>query len=224
MLIIAGILKRPFSRPLAVWTGGILLQSLIDCRKLSLFLLLPPLLFLLFSYRKKKCPATVGYSSRYLWGITFSILLFVSSVQWTAYRQHYSSPVPAASGLRMAADEYREHLLMQWDRLDLDDREKSVLSTLTLGYRESMDRETRRKFSTIGVAHILAVSGFHVGIVGGFISFLLSGIPRRRAGAVVRYGLTVLLLWSYVFLTGLSPSSVRAGLMLSFFSDRPSPV
>lgn len=58
----------------------------------------------------------------------------------------------------------QERLLEPFERLNLSKEEKSVLATITLGYRKEMDREVRRRFSVTGVAHLLAVSGFHVAV------------------------------------------------------------
>ena len=47
-----------------------------------------------------------------------------------------------------------------------------VLKALALGQKGDIPQEVRRAFSRAGLAHILAISGLHVGIIG-FLSFLL---------------------------------------------------
>ena len=101
--------------------------------------------------------------------------------------------------------------------LNLTDEEKSVLATITVGYRQAMSREVRNRFSVTGVAHILAVSGFHVAIVCGFLSFLFSFLSRNGCCRWIRYISLLVLLWGFVAITGLAASSVRAALMLTMY-------
>ncbi|MDR1471265.1 MAG: ComEC/Rec2 family competence protein [Synergistaceae bacterium] len=58
-----------------------------------------------------------------------------------------------------------------------------------------------------GTSHLLAVSGLHVGVVYAICWFLLKGF-KFRLWAISA------VLWFYVFLTGASPSSVRAAAMI----------
>lgn len=115
------------------------------------------------------------------------------------------------------ARQIQQTLLADFDKLRLSDEEKSVLATLTLGYRQAMRRDLRKRFSVTGVSHLLAVSGLHVGIVCGFLTFLFTPLARRPAGRRLRYLLSLLCLWGYVWITGLAASAVRAGIMLSVY-------
>lgn len=72
------------------------------------------------------------------------------------------------------------------------------------GHRDTALNEAHRAW---GTSHLLAVSGFHVGIVAACASRFL-GRGRLRVLPIS------LLLWGYVLLTGAAPSALRAGLML----------
>ncbi len=99
-----------------------------------------------------------------------------------------------------------------------------VLAALTLGDKFYLSADTRRQWAAAGASHVLAVSGLHTGIVYGAVLMLLTVFGlypvqygqrwRRWMNAV----LIVLCLWVYAFLTGLSPSVVRASLMFSLFA------
>ena len=115
------------------------------------------------------------------------------------------------------AREEQQRLLEPIAKLNLTDEEKSVLATITVGYRQAMSREVRNRFSATGVAHILAVSGFHVAIVCGFLSFLFSFLPRNGCCRWIRYISLLVLLWGFAAITGLAVSSVRAALMLTMY-------
>ena len=67
------------------------------------------------------------------------------------------------------------------------------------------DPELNEAHRAWGTSHLLAVSGFHVGIVVLCASLIL-GRGRPLALSV--------LLWGYVLLTGAAPSAIRAGLMI----------
>lgn len=122
-----------------------------------------------------------------------------------------------ASLLSRWAREEQQRLLEPIAKLNLTDEEKSVLATITVGYRQAMSREVRNRFSATGVAHILAVSGFHVAIVCGFLSFLFSFLPRNGCCRWIRYISLLVLLWGFAAITGLAVSSVRAALMLTMY-------
>ena len=89
-MIIKEIQKRPFIRPLLIWITGILLQAYLDCRILSLLLILIPLLIILLSHIAAISGPDKNYWSyefRWLWGAAFLLLLLSFSIQQTAYWQ-----------------------------------------------------------------------------------------------------------------------------------------
>ncbi len=63
--------------------------------------------------------------------------------------------------------------------------------------------------------HILAVSGLHVGIIFFFFQFLFSKMPIIKSSKWLYFFFVTLCLWTYAFLTGLSPSILRATFMFS---------
>lgn len=216
-MIMKEIQKRPFVRPLGVWITGIVLQTYFDCTFLSLFLLGSSGLLVLGSFGASYVKEAVcTYDSRWVWGAVFLSLLLALSIQRTAFCP-IEADKPDVSLPAELAGKGREYLLRPFEKLNLPEDEKSVLATITLGYRENMRREVRKRFSTTGVAHLLAVSGFHVAVVCGFLSFLFSFLPNHTGFKWLRYILTVCLLWSFVLITGLAVSAVRAGLMLTLF-------
>ncbi len=80
------------------------------------------------------------------------------------------------------------------------------------GDRELLTPDTRDIFSTSGIAHVLALSGLHVAIIAGVINLLL--LPLLLAGRrKLRMGLTIVALWVFAIMTGLTPSVVRATIM-----------
>ena len=85
---------------------------------------------------------------------------------------------------------------------------------LLLGDRGGLDAEFQAQARLIGVAHVLAVSGLHV----GFIAALLLGIFKLLPiPAGVRATFVILMLVGYVALTGSPPSVDRAVIMASLY-------
>ena len=216
-MIIKEIQKRPFVRPLFIWITGILLQSIFNCSIISFLLIVIPTVFIAFAWLAPGIDvAGCNYELRWIWGVVFLSLLLSFSIQRTAYWQGGRGESDTSFLMEFAGGK-QEYLLKPFDRLNLSKEEKSVLATITLGYRKDMSRDVRKRFSLTGVAHLLAVSGFHVAVVCGFLSLLFSFLPKSPFYRWLKYLLTLCLLWCFVVITGLAPSAVRAGLMLTLY-------
>ncbi|NLO51362.1 MAG: ComEC family competence protein [Bacteroidales bacterium] len=100
--------------------------------------------------------------------------------------------------------------------------EYAVISAILLGYDAEMDRELRQRYAGAGALHILCVSGLHVGIIFFIFNFLFSPLDRSKRTRWLKVLLLLLAIWSYAFITGLSPSVLRAAVMFSLFSWRES--
>ncbi len=92
------------------------------------------------------------------------------------YRRAYVYSVQRAGQEPLLADK------IKWLRADMTRNFKgeagALLSGICLGYKAQMDRGTRENFTNTGVAHVLAVSGLHVGVLYATLLFLL-GLPAR---------------------------------------------
>ncbi len=105
--------------------------------------------------------------------------------------------------------------------------ELGVIQALLLGQRFDLSEETYDNYKKAGAVHILAVSGLHIGILLLLIQFLLSPLRTLPKGNIVILVLSVVLLWGFAFLAGLSASIIRACTMFSFIAyalslNRPS--
>lgn len=103
-------------------------------------------------------------------------------------------------------------------RAPLSDSSRSFLIAALTGDRTWLQADTRQLFSSTGIAHILALSGLHVGVLTIVLTLLLmpfSAIIGRRYGRMI---VTVCVLWAFAVLTGLSPSVVRAVIMATLFA------
>lgn len=99
--------------------------------------------------------------------------------------------------------------------IDGDD-ERAVVSALVLGIKDGLDNDLMNAYSATGALHVLAVSGLHVGIVYAVLLLLLKPLNRWRYGKWIIAIVGISVLWMYAFITGLSPSVLRAVSMFSF--------
>ncbi|MCC8037658.1 MAG: ComEC/Rec2 family competence protein, partial [Bacteroidales bacterium] len=109
---------------------------------------------------------------------------------------------------------WRSHLVDRLLLSPLSPETSKMLAAVLLGDRTHLDPDTQPRYSAAGVAHVLALSGTHVGVlamIAGTILLALFGGRGRRWKAA---GL-IALLWFYAALTGFSPSVTRSVLMAS---------
>ena len=89
------------------------------------------------------------------------------------------------------------------------------LKAVLTGDRGGLDFAAERDLTVAGLSHVVAVSGMHVSLLVGAL-YLVMGRARRAAAAI---GIPLVLI--FMLLTGLSPSVVRAGIMLSLLLLAP---
>ena len=99
-------------------------------------------------------------------------------------------------------------------RAGLQGEALGLITALTIGDKELLDRERLTTFSRSGAMHIMAVSGLHVGMISMALSWLLFFLrgPMKRYRALI----IVPALWGFAFITGLTPSVLRATIMFTF--------
>lgn len=101
----------------------------------------------------------------------------------------------------------------------------SVLSALLLGDQRKIPKNLSDAYTRAGVNHILSISGFHVGIIAAFITFMMLWLLTRFEYFALRWNVrqTALLvaipiMISYLFLTGNAPATARSVIMLIIFA------
>lgn len=109
----------------------------------------------------------------------------------------------------------REYFLSQFKAYGIDGQQFAVISALSLGYKDFLDDELRRVYSSTGAMHILAVSGLHVGILYFLLASALLFLPTSRISRYGKLFVVLIFLWFFALLTGLSASVCRSALMFS---------
>lgn len=91
----------------------------------------------------------------------------------------------------------------------LPQEEGGLLAAILLGEDRYLEESIEKAFQDVGIAHILAISGLHVGLVYSLLRKVLERWISRRRAAVVATGC----LWFYVIFTGAAVSTLRAGIL-----------
>lgn len=128
------------------------------------------------------------------------------SMYGTSFRVIGGDPKPFARGLQALR-------LRMGDILDqlLPPQDAGIYRALLTGDKSAMDEDIRSLYQENGIAHILAVSGLHLSILGLGVYELLRRFGRSKTASGL---VAALLIVSYGILTGCSGSALRAVLML----------
>ncbi|MDD6050612.1 MAG: ComEC/Rec2 family competence protein [Clostridiales bacterium] len=86
-------------------------------------------------------------------------------------------------------------------------------AAMLLGSRDFIREDDRAAFQQLGIAHLLSVSGYHVGVLVMLLCLLLRPLPLRRAAHIAAQALVLL---AYCCLTGGRAPVIRAALLLLF--------
>lgn len=135
---------------------------------------------------------------------------YLKDVDWFDLQTNRFNPLYAFSY------RFRDRLLFSLQRCGVKDKEFGVAAAILLGYDDSLADEVRKNYVAAGSMHILCVSGLHVGIIYLLASFLLGFLNRKKWQKNLKNSLLLLMIWFYAFIAGLSPSILRATLMISF--------
>lgn len=96
----------------------------------------------------------------------------------------------------------------------MPENEAGVLSAMLLGEKTMLSQETKKLYQQSGIAHILAISGLHISILGAAIYRLF-----RKCGASypVSSIVSMALLFAFGCMTGMGTSTMRAIIMFGIY-------
>ncbi len=95
----------------------------------------------------------------------------------------------------------------------LEQTDAGIMSAMLLGDKTNIDNDTKFLYRSMGIYHILAISGLHISLIGGFLYKLLKILRIKPAIAVLlSLGMVIL----YGIMIGMPPSALRAIIMFGF--------
>ena len=102
------------------------------------------------------------------------------------------------------------------NRIDqfLPQHEAALLKGMMVGDRTDFTEQMKEDFSKSGLSHLVAVSGMHVAILLMGITYVLSILKVNKHAAKV---IGIIAVVQFMFMTGCTPSVVRAGIMAVIF-------
>lgn len=102
--------------------------------------------------------------------------------------------------------------------------EAKIVQALILGERKGIPGDIRESFNRAGVSHILAISGFHIGMIAFFSILIAKYIMKSSEYLLLRFNIykvsavfAVVPIITYAFIAGLGISTVRATIMILAF-------
>lgn len=194
---------------IAAFLTGILIYGFINTY--ATIPLIIPLLFsisLFFLLLLKR-----GFFTGYKFLIITHIILFFTGVT------HYGISARQQNQPHVdKTQKIRENLSQKLKSIAGEGKEYAVLAAITLGSKNELPRELKKAYSNSGAMHILALSGLHIGILYGIISFLLFFLDFSYKTKRFKFIISAIMILFYGYITGFSPSVQRAAIMILVYS------
>ena len=135
--------------------------------------------------------------------------LYVTSDKWKLL------PMNETSVIYKSSWDLRNYLVDILSKELIDPDIYSVASALLVGYEEDIGDEVMNAYAASGTLHVLSVSGMHVALIYKVLEWMLSFLLKMKRGRHFYYAFIIVFVWFYSLLSGLSPSVLRAAMMLT---------
>lgn len=212
---VTSILKsnNKFTRYIAL--GNLNSQELPEIKNTKILLTVFNPKFALYPGEQFKADVNLTFMEAKLPGEQFDYETYYNSneIQWVA----------SCSGTKMAKYDgvnsirfYSHYLRLKVTKKIFtlfDSTSASIINALITGDKTMIDSETKRNYSLTGTAHLLAVSGLHVGLISFAIFTFFSFVSNQW----VKTFIVIILLFLFVYITGWLDSALRAAIMISVY-------
>lgn len=141
-------------------------------------------------------------------GISHQLFLRPDEYQIVADKQHGFS-------WKRKLNQLRKKIISLLQRTIPDPAAAGLAEALLIGYRQDLDPAISRSYSNTGVVHIIAISGMHLALIGGILSWCLRPLNQHRWIRQLTQMLILGSLWLFSLLAGGTPSLLRATLLFS---------
>lgn len=121
------------------------------------------------------------------------------------------------NGLRALSNRARDNLYNAIVDSPVDGSTAAFLVASIIGDRRFLSREEYSEYSDTGVAHVLALSGLHVGIIASILGMMMFPLRFLQRGFLIGNTITALFIWAYAVIAGFTPSIIRAATMITLF-------
>ena len=139
----------------------------------------------------------------------------VNSVLWLTKEEMYPISKASENTLSNILDKARAATTNAIIDSGAGSNASAFLTAVIVGDDSYLQPDTDEAFRTSGLAHLLALSGLHIGIIIMFITVCLSWMRPSRYGYRIFYILIIAASFAYAAFAGMTPSVVRAACMLA---------
>ena len=121
--------------------------------------------------------------------------------------------------------EYLRRTISRFLERHLPHQQAALMKALVVGDRGAISQEMRERFTAAGVAHLLSISGLHVGMLGLVVFFLIRYLGSFSTSLLLRWNwlkvatfVSFLAVLFYTALAGGRVPTVRAAIMVGFYT------
>ncbi len=143
-----------------------------------------------------------------------------NGIYYTAYIEsndiweQYSPRLSLISDSRYIINKFK-HNTVELSREYLSPEALGIVQAVILGDNMYLDDTQYEAYRKSGTAHVLSISGLHVGfavVLAGFVT------KRLRRYSILYTIINLAIVWGYILISGLNISAVRAGLFFAMYS------
>lgn len=139
--------------------------------------------------------------------------LYRQGIQWTGQvvspQWNVAEQKTVIQRILRGLDDHRQRWLDQIESI-FSAKTAPIVQAMIIGYRDGIQAELMTMYQDLGIIHLLAISGLHIGVILGTLYVLLGWLPITRER---KYTIMFCFIPVYIYLCGAPVSVVRAGLM-----------
>lgn len=135
--------------------------------------------------------------------------LYHKKIHWIYVLNEKPSCEASSESIMITIQQYRQNVMTDI-ALTYPIQLQGIAASLLVGDRSLLPTDVIEAYQELGLSHVLAVSGLHVGVIGGLFFWIAirTGVTREKA-----YSTLFLFYPFYLIFTGGAPSVIRASLM-----------
>ena len=134
----------------------------------------------------------------------------IQNIDYKVYAKSVQVTNDSYSKLHAILNQIKEKLVQVYSSI-LNEKESGIVSAMLLGETNLLDRDMKELYQKNGIAHILAISGLHITLIG---MCFFKIFQKLRIHISLSIFFTIILIFLYGILTNFSVSTNRAVVML----------
>lgn len=161
---------------------------------------------------------TLLRKSRHWHDVLTLLVWFLIGCSRASVASFYNEKPQWQQSVEQKAKAMQTALIARLERSGVSPKTLALCSALVVGEKSGLEYETKQTYRKVGAAHLLALSGMHLGIIYGILYLIFVRWIRHSKWRWQALPLILLCLWGYALVAGMPVSLVRAALMLSILT------